>query len=271
MLHSLKVTLRFLKRYSGFTLINLFGLSVGMAVCFMILNYVIHELSFDQFHGKEDRIYRVVVKTQSGGREISAPFTIGNLSTESHRQIAGIEESVRLYSFGGWEIKMKDGRKFTDNIGIYADSSFFQIFDYRLVSGIRNKILDDPNSVVLTESVARKIFGEEDPYMKTLVMDGNHFTVTGVMQDLPVNTHFRFDMIASFSTICNPDYDITTRDGVSFPTYVLLAKNAHPGCIAHRIDSLTRSMASELFGDYSFELDSWLQPLDDIHLKSGFT
>ena len=271
MLHSIKVTLRFLKKHLGFTLINVIGLSVGLAVCFMIMNYVIHELSYDQFNSKKDRIYRVAVKTQSGGREISASVSVGRLAPEARRKIAGIENSVRTYGFGGFEIETDDGRKFTDSKGLYIDSTFFQIFDYRLISGIPDKVLDEPHSLVLTESLARKVFGEEDPYMQTVQMDGEKFTVTGVMEDLPLNSHLQFDLAASFSTICNPEFDITERDGVSFPTYLLLSENADPDLIAHQVDTLTSAIVDRMFGEYSLEMDSWLQPLDDIHLKSDFT
>lgn len=271
MLHAIKVTLRFLKKHLGFTIINVFGLSVGLAVCFMILNYIIHELSYDQFNEKKGRIYRVVLKTQTAGREVSAPFTIGALSIEARRQLPGVENAVRTYSFASFEIDKEDGRKFTNTKGIYIDSTFFQIFDYQLISGDRDDALVDPYSVVLTESLAQKVFGKKDPFMQSMKIDGDNYTITGVMKDPPLNSHLQFDLIASFTTICNPEYDITTRDGISFPTYLLLAESANPDSMGYRVDTLTMKLIDDLFGDFTIEVDSWLQSLNHIHLRSGYT
>ncbi len=266
----INTTLRFLNKYKGFTAINIIGLSIGMAVCFMIFNYLIHELGFDNFNTKKDQIYRIALKAQTGGREITAPFSVGTLGQEAVQEIPGVEDYVRFYSFGNFEVE-KDERKYSDLEGIYIDSSFFKIFDYRLVSGIPQTALMVPKSVVITESLAERLFADEDPYMNTLRLDDEDFTITGIMEDFPSNSHLSFDLAVSFSTICNSEFDITKNEGVSFPTYLVLNENSNPDTIASQLSALNDRIIDDLFGAYSLKTDLWLQPLNDVHLKSNFT
>lgn len=270
MIHSLKITFRFLKKHLGFTAINVIGLSIGMAVCFMILNYIIHELSFDRFNTKYDRLGRVTVKAYSGGEELSAPFTFGQFGPEAARELAFVEHFMRFYPFGSFEIE-KEEKKFTNEKGIYLDSTFFDLFDYELISGVPEKALTKEHSVIITQRLAKKIFGEEDPYMKTLEMDGEKYSITGVIEDFPPDSHIDFDIGVSFVTISNPEYDITQRDGISFPTYLLLKENVDRQEVEEKINELTARLGEEMMGEYSLELDVKFQPLSDIHLRSDFT
>lgn len=269
-MNQLKVAIRFLKRHSGFTAINIIGLSVGMAVCLMIINYVINETSFDKFNSNYSNIYRVIIKLQTGGREMSGPFTLGNAGPAMVRELASVEKSVRFYGFSNLEI-VKDENKFTNFNSIYADTSFFEIFDYNFISGIPSKVLEKPRSIVLSRSTAQTIFGNEDAFNKQLEVYGEKYTVTGVIEDFPINSHLNYDVLVSFSTICNPENDITKRDGLSFPTYILASENTEFEKVNEDVNKLNKRLLDELFGDYAMDASFYLQPLKEIHLNSDFT
>ncbi len=199
----LKITIRTLLKYKGFSIINIAGLAVSMAICLMIILFIKDEKSSDTFHEKKDRITRVYT-TDSEIRysEVkgwaTSPAPLAQMLVNDY---AGVEDAVRLKIMRGNVIHNETAVSFS---GLYAEPSFFNIFTYNFLKGDPATALNDPYSVVITEKTAVKYFGSGDPLNKTLTLETlGDFKVTGVLQDTHLKSHFVFDIIASFSTINN--------------------------------------------------------------------
>src|ERR1044072_7993749 len=196
-----KIAFRNLWRHRVFSFINIMGLTVGMTACLLIFLYVRFEMSYDRFHSKADRIYRIVadIKTPtetipSGGPAWAVP---GHLKFD----FSEIEAFTRVMHDN---ILLRKGDiKFNEPKSFWADSMFFQIFSFKLLKGDPRTALKEPYSVVLTESTAKKYFGKADPLGQTILITSESApaTVTGVMQDMPENTHIKGDLLVSMSTI----------------------------------------------------------------------
>ena len=186
------IALRNLFRQKGFAIINILGLTIGLTISALIILYIVHELGYDRFHENADRIYRVAIKGEISGQAIdvavsSPPF--GPALVSDYPEVVDYTRvnppQNSLFAFG-------DERYYEDDI-LFADSSFFKLFTIPLLYGDPETALDDPRSIVLTESVARKYFGDEYPVGKVLrYNDQADLTVTGVCEDYPDNSHFTF-------------------------------------------------------------------------------
>ncbi|MEJ2636782.1 MAG: ABC transporter permease [Calditrichia bacterium] len=271
----LKIAVRNLFRHKIFSSINILGLAIGMAACMLILLFIQRELSFEKEHGKADRIYRVLTIDKAlGTHNQRVGITMPPLGPALQETFPEVEASVRL-SGGG-----KSLLKYGDQQGIYArklrsaDGNFFDLFDFRLLEGDRQKALTEPFSIVLTRTLARQIFGSEEAMGKT-IRTGNGYDaqVTGVMQDLPDNSHLDFDGLLSLSTqasVAKTNQPPNTTqpiwlenwDMVAMPTYVLLKQGALPEGLDGKFTKLCRDHGVE----ENFSIT--LQPLRDVHLHS---
>src|SRR5688572_11894638 len=192
-------------KYRNYFLINISGLSIGIGCFIMISLYVANELSYDRFHSKLNNIYRVNTKftnpNGAGDRATShSPLARTMLNT-----YADVESATRILRIGSLRIGTADsGREhYSEDRILYTDSTFFDVFDFKLVKGNPKTALINPASLVITETYARKYFGDEDPIGKQItVEDDNRFfyVVTGVVADAPANSHIQFDMLISLST-----------------------------------------------------------------------
>ena len=198
-----KVAVRHLQRHKFITVINATGLAVGMACCMLIVLYVRDELSFDRFHQQGNNIYRVTTTENSVGAGhidygAATPFPIGpNLK----KDISSIKEAVRVCMPGNTLYTVGDKKIWEENTA-FADEGFFRMFSFPLLEGNPATVFKEPYSIVLTESAARKYFGNESPVGKLMkVGNGYSCTVTGVAKDMPSNTDLSFTMIMSFSTM----------------------------------------------------------------------
>lgn len=197
----IKVAFRNLVKKKYYSFLNLLGLSIGIAAGIMILIYVQDELSYDRFHpGVEDK-YVVGLNGKLGSQELNGIFTPPPLAEAAEQEVPGVEMATRTNAAG--EVVFRNGRQaFTENKVFYADSNFYDFFGYELLRGDPNTALKGPNKVVITKSMAQKYFGDQDPIGKSLLV-GNQKTsyeVTGVNADPPHNSHFRFNMLLSFSS-----------------------------------------------------------------------
>ncbi|HEV3327580.1 MAG TPA: ABC transporter permease, partial [Puia sp.] len=182
----LRVAFRNLWRHKGFSLLNIVGLTIGMTAFFLVFLYVCFELSYDSFHGKADRIYRIVsdVQTPTGLQHFNnppLPSTIG-----MKEQLPEIEMTTRISLGDNWMV-IRDRDVFeTDDVAM-SDPNFFRVFDFPLIKGDPKTALSGARNVVLSESTAKKFFGNTDPMGKVLIMTRDKFpcTVTGVMKDIP--------------------------------------------------------------------------------------
>ena len=266
------VALRNIRKDKFYSLINVFGLMLGIVSCIFITIYIHDEVSYDRFNKKADRTYRVIefIETEgSGERSSSAPFPVGPALTEDYGNM--IETQVRFFDFQSPTllVSLKDGNKeFNEPNVLFVDSTFFHVFDYEVIKGNKATALQKPNSVLLTESAARRYFGEEDPMGKLLQIEGQQeLMVTGVMPDAPRNAHFQFEFLVSFSTLRQFFGGQYPRTWYWNPcwTYVVLKEGVKPADVENYFPGFVKKYFPEQIRD---EARIQLQPLTSIHLTS---
>ncbi len=261
----LKIAFRILKRQKAFSLINLVGLTIGLSSCILIMLYVDFELEFDMFHENADDIYRVVMKQP--GNYVSgstSDWWVVSPAILKPTWESELPDIIKIARTGRSRVVIeKDGELF-DEMFFMVDPEFLEIFTYPLISGSRETALNEPFDLVLTKSMAVKYFGDEDPVGKTLNSTNRQYKITGVVEDVPENSHIKFDFLASFET-----YRITSSRTFNsdnwfnnpYDTYLTL----EPDTDLEAFDKKLRKYDFEGFGEsiYSFHV----QPLKDIHFN----
>ncbi|GAB3489571.1 ABC transporter permease [Spirosoma knui] len=274
----IKIAWRNLRKQRGFTFINIFGLAVGLACCLLITLYVVDELSYDRFHAKADRIYRINTDVKFGGNDMRmavSPDPIGQTLKQDYPQV---EQFVRLHDRGIWLVKQAGA---TTNLRedhiTFADSTLFDVFTLPLVSGDSKRALASPNTVVISESAAKRHFGTQDPIGKTLIFDNQQaYKVTGVMRDMPTNAHFHSDF---FLTMLNDKYPWGQWLSNNHYTYIVLKEGVDYKQFEKNLDAVIekyvgpqalRAVGStmEQFRKAGNAYRFWLLPITDIHLHS---
>ena len=263
----LKIALRSLWKYKGYSFINIFGLGTGISLCLLILIYVKHELSYDTFHENSERIVRVNMIDEDGILGVTPSMVAPSIDFIAPE----VEKWVRLYEPTRYSpvVISAQNNQFQENSFFYADSSFFEIFSFNFLSGNPQTALVNPRSLVLTQSVAEKLFGGVNVTGKTVtarifntLID---FEVTGVIKDVPTNSHFSFDYIGSLSTMAGwgqlNDSEIRSAN---FYTYLLLTSQSETSKLQATIDKFVEEKVSE--EDYAVSLQ--LLPLRDLYLHS---
>jgi putative ABC transport system permease protein len=260
----LKMTLRNLRKHKGYSFINITGLAVGMASTILILLWVQDELSFDRFHRNANRIYRVTdYEKYSNGEEVTFSMNPPALASALKDEYPEIVEAARIRRLSNAVIQYGDKRFSEDGI-LFADPSFLKIFSFPLVNGNEENALINPQSVVITEKMALKYFGDEHPVGKIIRVDNRlNFLITGVMKDLPTNSHLEFGFVVSFETIKEFGFPIEGWNSFAHTIYVLLAKRSDYRQVGKKIAGLIKTKQEDAIVTLS------LQPLLDIHLRSG--
>ena len=193
-----KVAIRNILKYKMFSAINILGMSIGVTSCLMIILYVTHELSYDTFHSDANRIYQVGLNGKIGGQDIRVSNTCPPMAEALVADIPEVEAATRIAQMN--QPVVKNGEKiFTEEKVFFADSNFFEFFSYRLKEGDIKTALKEPNTVVLTEVMARKYFGDQNPMGGLLVMGSENktFKVTGIAETPPTNSHFTYNILVS--------------------------------------------------------------------------
>lgn len=265
-----KIALRNLWRSPGYTAINIAGLAIGVACCLTMTMFVLDELSYDTFHEKADRIYRVVNERHAEGDMSHAAVTPPAYAPMMKQEFPEVAEAVRFFDLGRVLIRYED-RQFFEEKAYLADSAVFKVFSLPLKRGDPVTALTAPNTLVLAESVAEKYFGDEDPMGNTLIVGDAEWTITGVLFDPPRQSHLDLRVLGSFQTM----YTFQTEERLSnwrwqqFFTYVLLHEGLDPRSLEARLPAFLDRFAdpNTLPGGFSFE--AHLQPLTDIHLRSS--
>ena len=261
----IKIALRNLRKYKGYSLINILGLAVGIAVCLLIFKYVSHELSYDEYHSKSERIYRITVDHPQAHIALTPSMMLPTLQ----KLFPEVEAGVRLFDAGRFQplvIRNQD-RVFEERKFVYADSSLFEVFDFQLISGNPNTALAKPNALVISREMARKYFGNLNPLDKSLEVNGREFEVTGVIENMRSNSHFKYDFIASMITRSGwSELSDDTWRSANFYTYIVLDEQARSAGLKQKVDSFIRENFSG--NEFAASLDIIFQPLTDIHLYS---
>ncbi|MTI32854.1 ABC transporter permease [Xanthovirga aplysinae] len=276
-----KTALRNLLKHKFYSLINVLGLAVGMACCMLIFFWVQDELSYDTFHTKADRIFRVATEDLSLGKGFKAVETPGPLAKTLKSDYPEVEESVSIWNEGETLTTYQEN-SFNIERTIYAEPSLFDVFSIPLIKGNSFSALTNPHSIVLSQSTAQKIFGKENPIGKMLIIDQENYQVSGVFEDLPENSHFHADLLLSMTKFReqNEKQWIDSWDNLNFITYILLAEGSNPASLEERFPKLIKSyMGPEIKVKYGRSLETYfsegnkrqyfLQKLTDIHLHSN--
>ncbi len=279
----LKVALRNLWRNKGYSAINIIGLAVGLATCLLIILYVIDELSYDCYNDKADRIYRVNSDIRFGGSELRLAVCSDPMAATLKKDYPQVEEYTRVYNSSGSKL-IKKGNEYIDEPNVaHADSTFFNVFTLPAVYGNTKTALNEPNTVVVTESGAKKYFpqdaahGTTDVVGKTIEADKTPYKITAVIKDVPHNSHFHFDF---FFSMKNVDYGWGNFLSHNFQTYIVLRKGtdykAFEKNFSKVIDKYILPQAKQFmqinsmsdFEKAGNKLEYTLMPLTDIHLRS---
>lgn len=269
----LKIALRNLKKNAIYSSINIAGLAAGMACCILITLYVLHELSYDKFHQNADRIFRVRLDLDLNGvlyREPSIPFPAAQ--TLAH-DFPEVEQAVRIYRNDDFPLLEIGDRKFIEERFFFADAAVFEMFDFPLIKGEAKTALSEPNSIVLTEDMARKYFGEAEPLGQTLRYQKQFdLKVTGVMKNVPNNAHFKFDFLAPLQFQLNLWESQAGPSGrhnhwfwTGAWTYLLLPEARAAQSLTEKFPAfVTKHFPDRIKGGLTLSL----QPLTSIHLHS---
>jgi putative ABC transport system permease protein len=270
--HVLKLFIRNFRKSIVINLLNLIGLAAGLAACMMIIIYLNHEYSYDDFHEHGERIVRITTYQNVGeGQEITVPTASYPVAEGLAAEIAAVETFVR-FQFGRMMTPIYIGdRVFYEEYLVWADSTLFDVFSYRLLQGDPKTALASRESVVLAESTARKYFGDESPLGREVLVGGRRsYTVTGVMEDIPQPSHFpSHPMIMSMSSldIQGTDYWVG-RSG--FGSYILLREGHTAESVQATADEVYYAHAAPLLEQLSADCRITLQPLSEIHFDDSF-
>jgi len=259
----LKTAGRMIARHKFYSALNVAGLAVGMATVGLILLWVWDEWRYDRFHARADRICRVTVEDLSGGvvaHQAGSPAPLGQaLKVE----LPEVEDFVRVQAgWSGWQLRIGD-RYFMDERLAAVDPSFFTIFSFPFVQGDPQTALTNRHSIVITESLARKAFGKENPMGRVMNMSDTDMTVTGVIRDIPAQSHLCFDYAFPAENMTAwRESRLDAWDYTQFATYLLLRPDARLEAVREKTARLIRSHLPKAQGRVH------LQPLSDVHLGS---
>jgi len=272
----LKIALRNIIKHKGISSINIVGLAIGIACSILILLFVAHELSYDKFHEKADRIYRLAIRASIGDTKINQTYS----SSETFRRLfvdfPEIEKGVKILRLGRTPVTL--GELTFYESGFFAvDSTFYEVFSIPLIYGNPQTVLKEPNTMVISKDTAMKYFGETNAVGKILRADFSYgagsidFKITGVSENVPDNSHFHYNLIISSASF--PDaINETEWSANNFITYLLLKEGISQQWLDEKlVDFTRRHMGGERFDAWVAQDNYWeyyLQPITDIHLNS---
>jgi putative ABC transport system permease protein len=266
----LLLAVKHLRKQKVFSVINILGLTVGITCCFLIFLFILNEMSYDNFHKNGKNIYRVMRTGDMNGETREIPYLSPAYATALKNDYPdAIEQAVRVMPDNDL-ISYKNISYNEKNVYI-ADSNFFRFFDFNLVKGNAATVLNEPNSIVLTQTTAKKYFGDNDPVGKILELNKEQqLKVTGVCKDVPVNSHLQFDMVISMSTlrsIVSPDW-FTQFPSNNLFTYVQLNPAVDPARLKQRFPSFMDKYLGEYYAASGFKMGLTIKPLDQIYFAA---
>jgi len=273
------VAFRNILKHKFFSAINILGMTIGVTACLLIILYITDELSFDRFHANADRIYQVGLHGKIGDQDIRTANTCPPMSAALVSEIAEVESATRVVPYFGRPAVKYEDKVLTEEKVFYADSNFFEFFSFRLREGDIKTALNQPNTVVLTEDMKKKYFGDVDPMGKLLVIGGENktFKVTGITDNPPSNSHFGFNILISAQTNDRLKQPIWLNNYMY--TYYLLRPNTSVEQVNSKFEGLVEKYVGpevekfmgtslkqmkEKGGEYGY----FSTKLTDIHLRS---
>lgn len=264
------VTLRKIAKQKAYAFINITGFAVGLAVCILIVLYVVNELSYDRFHVHADRIYRIGVEGNLSGENVKYPLSNLGTGPAMLKDYPEVVSYTRLYPMPRTPVKYEENIFYEENM-VYVDPQFFEVFSFPLIRGDIGTALEAPFSIVLSRDMAEKYFGSEDPLNKSLKLNNRRdWNVTGIMENFPENSHLKLDFLCSIESF----YVINNREVEEWTnfnnyTYLLLEKKADPSAFKEKFPAFIDSYMSNLKKYLGGNLGFFIQPITDIHLRSN--
>jgi len=278
----IKIAWRNLRKNKLYSIINVTGLSVGVACSMLIFLFVSNELSFDDFHENGANIYRATREGNIGDNEFEFPFTPAPLASVLLEEVPEIDQAVRMRNIGSYLVKRPEMQQsFKEHRLLYADSGFFELFTFPLIEGNPKRQFTEPNTIAISKSAAQKYFRDESPLNKSLVLDGGEtYLITGVFEDFPTNSHFQADFLLSMSNLSRASNTSFTSN--NFFTYFSVQPGLTPSEINAKInqvvDKYLEPQIIQFMGKTLEELTATgnyyvikSQALHDIYLNSEFT
>ena len=274
----LKVALRNISKHKGYAFINVFGLAAGMACCGVLFLYIANESAYDKFHEDGERIYRVLEYRKVPAGEFVESAISGSVATVMKERFPEVEAAARVMPIRNGLLRYDNLSFFEDNM-MYADPELFDIFSIEFLAGDPQKALAHPNAVAITERLAKKYFGEENPIEAVLevhnpvvrrypdVAAPETFEVTAVVANPPANTHLNYDLIASVD-VFEGSWLLAEWHAGPFYTYIKLAQHAELSSVAERVKRIAYEYVGDDFAAWGQTRNYLLQPLYDIHFQS---
>lgn len=260
----LKTSVRYIRKHAGYSLLNVLGLTLGITSALFLIIYVSDELSYDRYHEKAERIFRV----SSTITETDDQFTWNVAQIPFGPQVARdypeVESFTRFINMPRAAYKFED-KEYIEEDFFYADSTVFDIFTYKVVKGEVKSAVRDPNKIVLTETAAGRYFGESDPIGKILTEGTNTYEVTGVIEDVPTNSHFRFEALAARN---NLPKELGSWGNFGVFSYLLLPEGLDPTAFETKIQGMYDAHMKSIFGPLNINIEYILEPIIKIHLYS---
>ena len=261
-----KIAWRNLKKNKLYAFVNLVGLTVGIASCLLIGVYIKHELSYDRFNEKADNIVRVAMEYNFGGAPQKIAVTGTKVGPQFKRTFPQVADFVRTYK--RTRIVSYQNQVFSEKGFFYADPSFFKIFSFKLISGDADDVLKENDKIVVTQSTAKKYFGDENPVGKVFKVGDKNLVVSGVAADAPSNSQIQFDFITSFNALDASKQE--AYNSANYITYLLLKNNTDVTSLQSQITAyMKRVDRDEMKITGSQYLTFFLEPLTSVHLHSN--
>ncbi len=270
----LKSAVRNLKRTALFSFISILGLGVGMAACLLILHYVNFEKSYDRFYKDSERIYRLrYERTSEEGQKVQFASCCPPALDVIKGAYPEVEEIARVFRYRAIVSRKEQNIHFTEERMYFAEPDFFKIFAITFIKGDPLDGIRSANNAFISRSTAVKYFGDEDPMGKTFSVDGKViYTVAGIFEDVPLNSHLKFDILLSYQNLLSifPPEVRQSWGYTGYYTYLKLKPGADPLAFEKKMPDLVKSHAAELMSYYKVLIELKMQPLTDIHLTSHF-
>ena len=273
----IKIAFRNLWKNIGYSAINIFGLAIGLAICLLITLYIVDELRYDRYNEKAERIYRVNTDIRFGGGDLHLAVASDPMGPTLKRDYPQVEEYTRIYASSGTKLIKKGSDYINEPAVAHVDSTFFNVFTLPAIAGDTRTALNEPNTVVITESAAKKYFNNINVIGKTVEADETPYKITAVIKDIPQASHFHFDFLFSMDSV---DYGWGNYLSNNFQTYVVLKegtdykefeKNFKQVLVKYLVPQAKQFMEINSMEDFEKagnKLEYTLMPVTDIHLKS---
>ncbi|WP_407557442.1 ABC transporter permease [Winogradskyella sp. 4-2091] len=265
----IKIALRNLYRHKGFTFLNIIGLAIGMTAGFLVLLYVNFELSYDTMHSKSDSIYRVVADIDTPSEKIEAGMAAWPIGPNINKEFPEILNFTRVNTEDLTFVR--DGKKFLEEDVIAVDSAFFEIFDFKFIKGNKKESLKAPNSLVISETIATKYFGTNNPIGQNIILENfdNPAIVTGVMEAIPENSQIQADILISMITYTAAPSERDEQWGNYGPSiYILTANGTNAKNLEAKFPDFLEKKTGDEMRESKMFVTLFLEPFEDVYLRS---